>query len=97
MGGVRSNWEAVLYQNRLYVAVTQLQLAEGSKQAFISLLEYAEDQLGVDHVIACLDNNNNNNKNVIRNFLFLGFEPLSPEHEFFPSSLPSVVCFLYTV
>jgi len=96
MGGVRSQWEAVLYQNRLYVAVTQAQLAEGSKQAFISLLEYADEQLGVDHVIACLDNVNNN-KNIIRNFLFLGFEPICSEHEFFPSSLPNVVCFLYTV
>ena len=36
------------------------------------------------------------NKNVIRNFLFLGFQPLAPGHEFHPSN-PNVVCFLYTI
>ena len=36
------------------------------------------------------------NKNVIRNFLFLGFQPLAPGHEFHPST-PNVVCFLYTI
>ena len=30
MGGVRSQWEAVLYQNRLYVAVTQVNTGTGS-------------------------------------------------------------------
>jgi len=96
IGGVRSQWEAVLWQNRLYVAVTQNQLAEGSKHAFVSLLEYAEEELGVQHVVACLDSNHNN-KNVIRNFLFLGFEPITAGHEYFPISLPTVVCFLYTI
>lgn len=95
MGGVRSEWEAVLWQNRLYVMVTQNQLADGSKRAFVSLLEYAEEELGVDHVVACLDRAVNN-KNVIRNFLFLGFAPISPGHEFFPAN-PNVVCFLYTI
>ncbi len=33
---------------------------------------------------------------VFRNFLFLGFQPLSPGHEFYPSN-PNVVCFLYTI
>jgi len=96
IGGVRSQWEAVLWQNRLYVAVTQGHLADGSKRAFVSLLEYAEEELGVNHVIACIDKNYNN-KNVIRNFLFLGFEPIATGHEFFPSALPNVVCFLYTI
>jgi len=95
-GGVRTKWEAVLWQGRLYVSVTQNQLADGSKRAFVSLLEYAEEELGVTHVIACLDRAQHNNKNVIRNFLFLGFQPLSPGHEFYPSN-PNVVCFLYTI
>lgn len=96
LAGQRSQWEAVLWQNRLYVAVTQDQLLDGSKQGFISLLEYAEEELGVDHVIACI-NNNVCNKNIIRNFLFLGFTPLNSGHEFYPTSIPNVVCFLYTI
>ena len=55
LGGVRTNWDAVLWQDRLYVSVTGSQLADGSKRAFVSLLEYAEEELGVSNVVACLD------------------------------------------
>merc|ERR1712020_349516 len=94
LGGVRTNWDAVLWQDRLYVSVTWGQLADGSKRAFVSLLEYAEEELGVSNVVACVDKLHHDNKNVIRNFLFLGFQPLAPGHEFHPSN-PNVVCFLY--
>merc|ERR1712203_65435 len=69
LGGNRTNWEAVMWQERLYVSVTSNQLAEGSKRAFVSLLEYAEEELEVTHVVACLDRLHHDNKNVIRNFL----------------------------
>ena len=55
LGGVRTSWDAVLWQERLYVSITGSQLADGSKRAFVSLLEYAEEELGVTHVVACLD------------------------------------------
>ena len=55
LGGVRTNWDAVLWQDALYVSVTASQLADGSKRAFVSLLEYAEEELGVSNVVACLD------------------------------------------
>jgi len=96
LGGTRTNWDAVLWQERLYVSVSSNQLAEGSKRAFVSLLEYAEEELEVSHVVACLDRLHHDNKNVIRNFLFLGFQPIAPGHEFIPNN-PNVVCFLYTI
>jgi len=120
-------WEAVLWKGRLYVSVTAKQLSGGSKEAFIMLLEYAEDVLGCSHVIVCLGkpnlspkgcanlnyhNNTNltngNNLNItnaefdkeskmaIRNFLFLGFQPLAPGHEFNPSN-PNLASFVYTI
>lgn len=114
-------WEAVLWKGRLYVSVTAKQLSGGSKEAFVMLLEYAEDVLGCSHVIVCLGkpnsskgSSNNYNKNInnpnlttnleyeketkmaIRNFLFLGFQPLAPGHEFNPSN-PNLVCFVYTI
>ena len=45
----------MLWQDRLYVNVTASQLADGSKRAFVSLLEYAEEELGVSNVVACVD------------------------------------------
>jgi len=47
-------WEAVLWRGRLYVSVTPQTLSNGSKEAFVSLLEYAEDVLECSHVIVCL-------------------------------------------
>jgi len=91
LGGVRTSWAAVLWQERLYVSVTGSQLADGSKRAFVSLLEYAEEELGVTHVVACLDKLHHDNKNVIRNFLFLGFQPLTPGLISFYKSLKSIL------
>lgn len=92
-------WEAVLWRGRLYVSVSTEQLCNGSKEAFVSLLEYAEDVLHCEHVIICLDKNSTNprdTKMAIRNFLFLGFTPLAPGHEFVPSN-PNLVCFVYSI
>jgi len=70
----------------------------GSKEAFVSLLEYAEEVLECSHVIVCIEKRQSNTttKMAIRNFLFLGFQPLAPGHEYLPSN-PNVVCFLYTI
>ena len=112
-------WEAVLWRSRLYVSVTPETLTNGSKEAFVSLLEYAEDVLECSHVVVCLgkpsylpnnnfellDNNRASNKvdmndkeikMAVRNFMFLGFQPLAPGHEFMPSN-PNLVCFVYTI
>ena len=80
---------------RLYVSVTPSVLRNGSKEAFVSLLEYAEDVLEVTHVIVCcqpsdVSSNNPDNKSVLRNFMFLGFQPLAPGHQFMPSN-PNLV------
>jgi ornithine decarboxylase antizyme 1 len=92
-------WEAVLWRGRLYVSVSTEQLCHGSKEAFVSLLEYAEDVLHCEHVIVCLDKKTtkpSDTKMAIRNFLFLGFQPLAPGHEFVPSN-PNLVCFVYSI
>lgn len=89
-------WNAILWDGRLYVNVTSQQLSDGSKAAFVSLLEYAEERLGCSHVIICLDKNITSIKAVLRNFLFLGFQALTPGHEFQPKN-PNLVCFVYTI
>ena len=87
---VAPTWETVLWQNRLYVSMTAQQLAEGSKDAFVQLLEYAEETLKCEHVVVCLNSVLGDTKNIVRNFLFLGFQPLAPGHEFLPNN-PNLV------
>jgi len=108
-------WDAVLWRQRLYVSVTPMALSNGSKEAFVSLLEYAEDVLEVTHVIVCFGRGAGGKRagmssvqpataaasspdeaKAIRNFMFLGFQPLAPGHEFMPSN-PNLVCFYYTI
>ena len=89
-------WEAILWQGRLYVNVTMQQLSEGSKEAFVELLEYAEERLGCSHVVVCLDRQLKEMKVVVRNFLFLGFQPLAPGHEFLPKN-PNLVSMQFPI
>lgn len=87
-----NGWDAILWRGRLYISVGASQMADsGSKEAFVALLEYAEEILECSHVIVCIDRRQSNNtKMAIRNFLFLGFQPLAPGHEFLPSN-PNLV------
>jgi len=93
-----AGWDAVLWKGRLYVLVESAQMTDsGSKEAFVALLEYAEEVLEASHVIVCIDKTQSPaTKMAIRNFLFLGFQPLAPGHEFLPTN-PNLVCFLYTI
>jgi len=82
-------WEAVLWRGRLYALVGERQLCEGSRRAFVDLLEYAEDELGCSHVVVCLDHQQDSggdwrNRDLIKHFLFFGFQLLAPGHELLP-------------
>lgn len=83
---LRTRWESVLNpdNNILYVALPAVLPPEASKQSFISLLEFAEDKLDVDAVVLCLRKDRVDRANLVRTFLFLGFQPLSPTSELAP-------------
>jgi len=98
-----AGWDAVLWRQRLYVSVSPSAMSNGSKEAFVSLLEYAEDVLEVTHVVVCFAKaaagavaKAPDEAKAIRNFMFLGFQPLAPGHEFMPSN-QNMVCFYYTI
>jgi hypothetical protein len=83
-------WDAVLWRGRLYVSVSAEQLCHGSKEAFVSLLEYAEDVLRCEHVIVCLVVErliHSNNLNVLlrRQILFLRAKQPTPLIRNWPS------------
>ena len=84
------------FQGRLYVLVDVSQMNDsGSKEAFVSLLEYAEEVLECSDVIVCFQKcQSSNTKTAIRNFLFLGFQPLAPGHEYLPTN-PNLVNMYY--
>lgn len=54
----------------------------------MSLLEFAEEKLNCSHFILAIDRKNRDDRqNLIRTFLFLGFQPLSPKSPIIDANL----------
>lgn len=86
-------WQAMLYSKSLYLKPGE-SLPDGSKEAFVSLLEYAEEFLKCQHIFVCF-RKPAVTKALIRTFMFLGFTLLPPKH---PKSPPGdFISLLYTV
>lgn len=79
-------WETVFWGHKLYIHVPGGILPEGSKEGFVSLLEYAEEVLKCSHVIVCFKKDRSDRACLIRTFMFLGFVILSPGHALAPSN-----------
>ena len=47
-------WETLIWRKCLYIRVPSCLLPEGSKEGFVSLLEYAEETLHCTNVVVCL-------------------------------------------
>lgn len=77
-------WETVVVGRRLYLSIVHL--PEGSKEAFVSLLEYAEEVLGCSHVLICFKKDRSDRAMLIRTFMFLGFEAIPPGHPMAPAN-----------
>lgn len=83
----KSKWEAILYQKNLYLQIPAGVLFETSKEAFVNLLEYAEEELKCQNVVICLDKNSvEKSNNLIRMFMYFGFNALSPAHPLTPKN-----------
>ncbi|XP_067630582.1 LOW QUALITY PROTEIN: ornithine decarboxylase antizyme [Eurosta solidaginis] len=81
-----TEWESVLnpVNNILYVALPEKLPPEGSKDSFISLLEFAEDKLDVDAVVLCVPKNRSDRARLFETFLIMGFQPLSAKSPMAP-------------
>lgn len=79
-------WEGVLWRGRLYLEVPSRLVQTGSKEGFVALLEYAEEELQCSHVILALSKERADRADVIRTFMFLGFSILPPGHQLVPAN-----------
>jgi ornithine decarboxylase antizyme 1 len=79
-------WEGVLWRGRLYLEVPTRLVQTGSKEGFVALLEYAEEELQCSHVILALSKERVDRADVVRTFMFLGFSVLPPGHQLVPAN-----------
>lgn len=79
-------WEGVLWRGRLYLEVPTRLVQTGSKEGFVALLEFAEEELQCSHVILALAKDRADRADVVRTFMFLGFSVLPPGHQLVPAN-----------
>ncbi|XP_072937472.1 LOW QUALITY PROTEIN: ornithine decarboxylase antizyme 2 [Epargyreus clarus] len=72
-----TRWECVLKGDIMYLRLPD-SLAAGSKEAFMFLLDFAEERLRCTHWIVCVNKSREDRVTVLRTFMFLGFQILAP-------------------
>jgi len=91
-------WEAVLHGSVLYVEVSPGIYASGSREGFISLMEYCEEVLHCSHIVMCFKKDRTDRALLIRTFMFLGFNIIPPGHILIPPSAdPNILFMLHTI
>ncbi|XP_077299490.1 ornithine decarboxylase antizyme [Arctopsyche grandis] len=73
-----SLWETVLHDKTLYMTVPPV-LSNGSKESFITLLEFAEERLGCSRCVLCVRKSRPDRAALLRAFMFMGFQLLGPD------------------
>jgi len=81
----------------LYIEVPNGCLPDASKEAFVALLEYAEEALQCHHAIVCFKKDRIDRAMLIRTFMFLGFYLVPPGNELAPSSDKDHVFMVYKI
>lgn len=73
-------------------------LPEGSRDAFVSLLEAAEEKLHCEHLIVVFAADRPDRGMLVRTFMFLGFAVLSPTSPMVPpQQAAGNICMLYNI
>ena len=85
-GAMEVSWETLLVGRKLYVEIPGGILPDGSKESFVTLLEYAEEALKCSHVIVCFRKTRADRASLIRTFMFLGFAMVAPGSALVPAS-----------
>lgn len=72
-------WKArLLPEGRLLVEIPNSCLPKGSKESFVSLMEFAEEVLECDQILIKFSKDRQDRASLIRTFLYFGFQLVSP-------------------
>jgi len=77
-------WESILWRQNLFIHIPTAICLDNSKQAFISVLEFAEEELLCMQVIVYFNKNRTDRNVLVRLFSFIGFSVLPPNHSLTP-------------
>lgn len=72
---VAMRWNTVQFGERLFIHIPNT----ASRDSFINLLDYVEENMDVSLVIACIERNSQNFLQLVKAFRFIGFEHVPPE------------------
>jgi ornithine decarboxylase antizyme 1 len=70
----------------LFVQVDSAAFPEGSRRAFVQLLDYAEAELECGHVFVVFPAQHEHRATIVKTFMFLGFVPVKPGHAMLPEA-----------
>ncbi|KAI1285041.1 Ornithine decarboxylase antizyme 1 [Halotydeus destructor] len=74
-------WHGLIWRRDLYLHVPAGIAIDRSKEAFVTLLEFAEEQLMCKSVVVCFAKDLPERNTLMRMFMFFGFELLAPNHQ----------------
>lgn len=75
---IQNTWNTILQDSKLIVDLPSSSLPDGSKQSFVTLLEYAEEHLSCTHVFVRFRKDIIDRATLVRTFMFIGFTPVQP-------------------
>jgi len=85
-------WDGTLMPNgRLVIDVNPLAQSDWSKESFVRLLEYAENQLDCREIYVEFSKNRPDCRNLLHTFMYLGFAVIAPDRAPFPCSFHNIV------
>lgn len=80
-------WKASLVnETNLYVDIPRNHLTEGTRDSFVSLLEFAEDKLNCERVFVMLNKSRDDRSSLMNAFRFFGFKPVAPGNKYAPQN-----------
>ena len=90
-------WKASLVnETNLYVDIPVNHLTEGTRDSFVSLLEFAEDKLQCERVFVVLNKTRSDRASLMNVFRFFGFKAVAPGNKYVPQN-EDVITMVYEI